>query len=59
MFQLLSLGWYLFTVVSHNEYLTRGSITNAQSIAVNGNVSVAGWVIPLVTIPFLDLNMIH
>ena len=26
---------------------------------MNGNVSVAGWVIPLVTIPFLNLVMIH
>ena len=59
IFPLLSLGWYLFTVVSHNGYLIRGSDGNAHSIAMNGNVSVASWVIPLVTTPFLDVVMIH
>ena len=39
--------------------LTRGSNGNEHSITVNGNVSIAGWVIPLVTIPFLDLVMNH
>ena len=53
------MGWYLFTVVSNNGILTRGSNGNAHSITVNGNVSVAGWVIALVIIPFLDLVMIH
>ena len=37
-------------MVSHNGYLTTGSNANAHSIAVNGNVSVAGWVITLITI---------
>ena len=41
MFPSLSLRWYLFTVVSHNRYLTRGSSGNAHSITTNGNVSVA------------------
>ena len=40
IFPLLSLGWYLFTMVSHNGYLTRGSNGNALSITTNGNVSV-------------------
>ena len=39
--------------------LTRGSIGNADSITTNGNVSVASWVITLVTVPFLDFVMIH
>ena len=30
-----------------------------ESITVNGKVSVANLVIPLVTIPFLDFVMIH
>ena len=59
IFPLLSLGWDLFTVVSHNGYLTGSSNANAYSITMNGNVSVLDWVIPLVTIPFLDLVMIH
>ena len=59
IFPLLSLGWYLFTVVSHNEYLTRGSNGNAQSITMNGNASVASLVIPLVTMPVLDFVKIH
>ena len=59
IFPLLSLGWCLFTVVSHNRYLTRGSNGNVHSITTNGNVSVASWVIPLVTIPVLDFVKIH
>ena len=59
IFPLLSLGWYLFTVVHHNGYLIRGSNGNAHSVTKNGNVSVASWVIPLVTIPFLDFVIIH
>ena len=53
IFPLLSLGWYLFTVVSHNGYVATGSNGNAHSVTINGNVSVANWVILLVTIPFL------
>ena len=34
-------------------------ISNAHSIAMNGNVSVASWVIPLVSIPVLDFVKIH
>ena len=56
IFPLLSLGWYLFTEVHHNGYLTRGSNGNAHSVTMNGNVSVASWVIPLVTIPFWILS---
>ena len=57
---LLSLGWYLFTVVSHNGNLTRDSNRNAHSITMNGNnVSVASWVTLLVTILFLDFVTFH
>ena len=59
IFPLLSPGWYLFTVVSCNGYLTSGSNVSAHSITMYGNVSVTGWVIPLVAIPFLDLVMIR
>ena len=37
IFPLLSLGWYLFTVVNHNGYLARGSNGNVHSITMNGN----------------------
>ena len=58
-FPLLSVGWYLFRVVSGNRYLPRGSNENTLCITSTGNVSVARWVIPLVTILLLDLVMIH
>ena len=54
MFALLSLGWCLFTVVSYKEYLPRGNNGNALYFTTNGSVSIAGWVIPVVTIPYLD-----
>ena len=56
IFQLPCLGWHLFTVVSHNEYLTRGSNGNTDFITTNGNISAAGWIIPLKTIPFWILS---
>ena len=43
-------------MVSDNGYLTRGSNGNAHSITVDGNVSVASWVILSY---FLDFVMIH
>ena len=52
IFPLLSQGQYLFTVVSHNGYLTRDS----NSITTNDIVSVASWVIPLITKPFWILS---
>ena len=58
-FPLLSLGWYLFKVVSDNRYLPSCSKENALYIINTGNVFVASWVIPLVPIPFLDLIIIH
>ena len=58
-FPLLSIGWYLFRVVTGNRYLPRCSNENTLYITSTGNVSVARWVIPLVTILFLDLVMIH
>ena len=53
-FPLLSVGWYLFRVVTGNRNLPRGSNKNALYITSTSNVSVARWVIPL-----LDLVMIH
>ena len=35
---LLSVGWYLFIVMSHNGYLTRGSNDNAHP-TTNSNVA--------------------
>ena len=58
-FHYCLLEWYLFTVLSHNGYVTRGSYGNAHSITPNSDISVDSWVIPLVTIPFLDFVIIH
>ena len=58
-FPLLSVGWCLFRVVSGNKCLPRGSNENTLCITSTGNVFVARWVIPLVTITLLDLVMIH
>ena len=58
-FLLLSVGWYLFRVVTGNRYLPRGSNENTLCINSTGKVSVARRVIPLVTILLLDLVMIH
>ena len=49
----------LFSVVTGNSYLRRGSNGNALCITTTGNVFVARWVMPLVAIPFLDFVMIH
>ena len=58
-FPLLSAGWYLFRVVIGNRHLPRCSNENVLCITSTGNVSVASWVIPLVTILILGLVMIH
>ena len=58
-FPLLSVGWYLFRVVRGNRYLPRGSNENKLCITSTGNVYVARWVIPLVTMMILDLVMLH
>ena len=58
-FPLLSVGWYLFRVVTGNRYLPQYSKENTLCITSTGNVYVARWVIPLVTILLLDLVMIH
>ena len=58
-FPLVSVGWYLHGVVIGNGYLPRGSNENTPCITSTGNVSVARWVIPLVTILLLDMVMIH
>ena len=58
-FTLLSVVWYLFRVVAGNRNLLRGSNGNTLCITKTGNVFVARWVIPLVTIPLLDSAMIH
>ena len=42
-FTLLSIGWYLFRVVSGNRYLPRGSNENALYITSTGKVFVARW----------------
>ena len=58
-FPLLSVGWYLFRVVSGNRYLLRGSNENTLFITSTCNVSVSRWVTTLVTIPLLNFVMIH
>ena len=58
-FPLLSVGWYLFRVVTGNRYLPQDSNENTLCITSTGYVFVARWVIPLVTILLLDLVMIH
>ena len=58
-FSLLLVGWYVFRVMSGNRYLPRDSNGNTLCITSTGNVFVASWVIPLVTIPLLDFVMIH
>ena len=58
IFPLLPLVWYLFTVVSQNGYLTRGSNGKASSVTTDGNLSVASWV-ALVTMPIWDFVMIR
>ena len=55
-FPLLSLGWYLFSVVSGNRYLPRGSNGNALCITSTGNIFVTRYVLPLVTITIMDLS---
>ena len=47
-FPRLSVGWYLFRVVSGSKYLPRDSIENAPYI-----------LLALATIPLLDFVMIH
>ena len=58
-FPLLPIDRYLSRVVTGNRYLPSGSNDNALCITSTGNIPVAGWVIPLVTILLLDLVMIH
>ena len=59
-FPLLSVGWYLFIVVSGIRYLSRGSKESALYIASAGNIFATRWVIPLVnTILLLDFVIIH
>ena len=58
-FPLLSVGRYLFRVVTGNKYLLRGSNENAHFITSTGSISVSRWVITLVTITLLDFFMIH
>ena len=55
-FPLLSVGWYLFRMMSGNRYLPRGSNEKTLYITNTGNVFVAKWVIPLVNISLLDLS---
>ena len=46
-------------MVTGNKFLPRVSNENALLITSAGNVSVSRWIITLVTIPLLDLVMIH
>ena len=55
----LYLGWYVFSVVSGNRYLPRGSNGNALCITTTGIVFIARYVIPLAPILFLDYRMIQ
>ena len=58
-FPLLPVDWYLLIVVTGNKYLPRGSNENALFITSTGNLSASRWVIALVTMPLLDIVMIH
>ena len=58
-FPLLHLGWYIFSVLIGNRYLAKGSNGNVLCVNTTGNVFVGRWVMPLVTIQFLDFVMIH
>ena len=58
-FSPLPADWYLSRVVTANRYLPRDSNENTLFITSTGNVSVAGWVIPLVAILLLDLDVIQ
>ena len=58
-FLLLSVGRYLFRVVSGNRYLPQDSYENTLTITSTGNVYVARWLMLLVTILLLDLVIIH
>ena len=42
-FPLLSVGWYLFRVVSGSKYLPRDSIENAPYITSTGNHTTFGF----------------
>ena len=46
-------------MLSGNRYLPRDSNGNALYITTIGNVLVARWVIPLVSIPLLDVVTIQ
>ena len=58
-FPLLSVGWYLFRVVSGNRYLLQGSNENTLFITSTCYVSVSRWVTTLVAIPLLNFVMIR
>ena len=58
-FLRLSLGWYLFRVMSGNRYLPRGSNENTLYSTSTGNVFFARCLINLVTLPLLESLMIH
>ena len=58
-FLLLCLDKYLFSVVSGNRYLPRGSKENIHSTIITGTVTMSRWVVLVVTILFFDIVMIH
>ena len=55
---LLHLDSYLFSVISANGYLPRGSKGNILPITIT-DVTVSREVEPIVNMPFLDFVMIH
>ena len=55
---LLHLDSYLFSVISANRYLPRGSKGNILPITIT-DVTVSREVEPIVNMPFLDFFMIH
>ena len=56
---LLLLYRYLFSVVSGDRYLPRGSKENVLSVTISRNVTVSRKAVPALTIPLLDFAMIH
>ena len=58
-FVLLPLDMYLFSGVSDNKNLLRGSNGNVLSITITGNVSVIGQITPLAAMSLLDFIIIQ
>ena len=50
---------YLFSMVSGDRYLARGSKGNILCVTITGTVTVSRWVVQVVTTPLLDFLIIH